>query len=357
MGTAFEALALKMALIVAPVSQEATLLFAGDAMQHSAQIEAARTGGGWDYTGYFDSIKEYVSAADYAVVNLETPLGGAPYSGYPCFCAPDEFAAALKDAGFDMFLTANNHTLDRRDRGVCRTLQVLDSLRVDHIGTYRDNDGRCCALPCIKDIKGFKVGFVNYTYGTNGFIPGKGAVVDYIDTTLIKRDIAAARAAGAEIMTVALHWGDEYVLKPNATQRALALWIKEQGVELIIGSHPHVIQPMELCVTDSSDTTRRCLTVYSLGNFVSNMKTTDTRGGVMTHVTLRRTPSGRAYVHRAAYAPVFVRPASHGYNYRVVNALDTIDDAVDEPRRRAFLSNAIKVFDRHNVSVPVHHIF
>ena len=118
---------------------EVSLLFAGDAMQHQAQIASARTSEGYDYSGCFELIAPEVSAADYAVVNLEAPTGGAPYTGYPCFSAPDEFPAALQQAGFDLFLTANNHCLDRQSRGARRTLQRLDTLGVDHIGTYESD--------------------------------------------------------------------------------------------------------------------------------------------------------------------------------------------------------------------------
>lgn len=351
---ALDALALKMALLMAPVSQEATLLFAGDAMQHSAQIDAARQGYEYRYEGMLDSVQNYIERADYAVVNLECPLGGAPYSGYPCFCAPDQYAVALKDAGFDMFLTANNHTLDRRDRGLRRTVAMLDSIGVDHIGTYSSAAKRKSSIPCIKDIKGFKIGFLNYTYGTNGITPAEAYEVDYIDTLAIKHDIVATRNAGAEIIALAIHWGDEYVLKPNQRQRQLADWLQQAGVELVIGSHPHVIQPMELR-RDEADSLKRCLVVYSLGNFISNMKTTDTRGGAMVHVTLRRTPDGRPFIHRAAYAPVYVsQPHGNQRNFILLNATKPIQDNVDESRRQAFIHNALEVFNRHNIEVPIH---
>ena len=137
---------------------DATLVFAGDAMQHDRQIEAARRGdGSFDYSAYFRHVADYVSAADYAVVNLECTLGGKPYKGYPCFSAPEEYAVALKDAGFDLFLHANNHCLDRRDAGLRRTLDQLDMLGVPHIGTYRNAAERAKNYPFVADVKGMKV--------------------------------------------------------------------------------------------------------------------------------------------------------------------------------------------------------
>ena len=152
-------------------SGHATLVFAGDAMQHQSQLDnSRRPDGSFDYSHYFSAIEPYIKSADYAVVNLETPIGQKGYSGYPMFCAPAAYAKVLGDAGFDMLLTANNHTLDRRDRGLRHTYAVLDSLGVDHIGTYPSPAERNATLPFIRDINGFKVAFLNYTYGTNGIL-------------------------------------------------------------------------------------------------------------------------------------------------------------------------------------------
>lgn len=343
-------LAMQLVLPWAPLPPEATLLFAGDAMQHAAQLEAARRPDGtYDYSECFSAIAPYIGNADYAVVNLETPIGNAPYTGYPCFNAPPSFAASLRDAGFDLFLTANNHTLDRRDNGLVRTAAILDTLGVDHIGTYPTAATRDSVIPFIREINTFKVGFLNYTYGTNGFTPGEETTVDYIDRAAIARDIHKTRDAGAEILCVAIHWGDEYNLLPNKRQRELAEWMREEGVDLIIGSHPHVIQPMEMHI-DPQDSLARSLTVYSLGNFISNMKTRDTRGGVMVKVELIRDLRGRARVHRASYAPVFTVPATRDFNFHLIDATTEAPAAV-EPQRNDFLKSAQSIFDRHNIGV------
>ncbi len=157
---------------------EAEIVFAGDAMMHKAQIEAARqNNGSYDFNEYFSEIDGYIGSADYAVVNLETPVSAPPHTGYPCFNAPEQYIDALADAGFDLFLTANNHTLDRRDRGLVSTIENLDKRNLDHIGTYKDSEERSSAMPFIKTINNIKVAFMNYTYGTNGIAPrqqGKG---------------------------------------------------------------------------------------------------------------------------------------------------------------------------------------
>ncbi len=347
--------------------QQATLLFAGDAMMHQGQIDAAkRQGGVYDYSDCFAAVAPFVSQADYAVVNLETPLGGAPYSGYPCFCAPDSYATALKDAGFDLFLTANNHTLDRHDRGLKRTIQELDRQGIAHIGTYRDQAQRDSLLPKIVNVNGFKIGMLNYTYGTNGIEIQGDCVVDYINREKMARDIAQAREKGAELVCVNVHWGDEYKLLPNSSQRALAKFLLSQGVEMIIGGHPHVIQPMEM-ITDEN-TGKRSFLVYSLGNFISNMKTRDTRGGAMVEVKLRRDSVGVAYVADAGYRLVFTvpgRPAGtnvaagvSGYSFTihpVEHILESTSTTLPEaimrqwlPAARAFTQSAESIYRVHN---------
>lgn len=335
-----------------PDAGEAVLLFAGDAMQHQGQLDAARRAdGSYDYSECFSLLAPVISEADYAVVNFETTLGGRNYSGYPCFTSPDSYARALTDAGFDMLLTANNHTLDRLDRGLDRTISVLDSIGADHIGTYTDQAERDRRIPFVRDIKGFRIGFLNYTYGTNGLTLKGNGVVDYIDRSRIDKDIEATRAAGAELIVAAIHWGVEYKLLPHPSQTSLARHMREKGVEMIIGGHPHVIQPMEL--TDADSTGRRQLTVYSLGNFISNMRTTDTRGGAMVSVTLRRDSLGLAVVSDASYSLVFTVPPTGASGNFVLYPADS--DQIPQAwksRAAAFASSARRIFNGHNVSVP-----
>ncbi len=158
------AILIALCALLLPGGDSAELVFAGDAMQHQRQIDAARQpDGSLDYSGYFTALQPYISSADYAVVNLEAPLGGAPYSGYPMFCAHDNYVTALTDAGFDLMLSANNHILDRRDKGVLRTISAFESKGVSWIGVYRDAAHREQHLPFIRDINGFKIAFLNYT--------------------------------------------------------------------------------------------------------------------------------------------------------------------------------------------------
>ena len=332
-------------------NSEADLVFVGDAMQHQAQLDAARKGKDYDYTGYFDDIKPFVSVADYAVVNLETPVSTPPYSGYPCFNAPPAFLDALADAGFDLFLTANNHTLDRGARGLRKTIEELDVRRLAHTGTFANDSARAESVPMIVNVNDFKIGFLNYTYGTNGISPRDGVVVDYIDRPAIRRDVENSRKAGAELICVCVHWGDEYKLLPNASQRYLADFLEAIGVDMIIGGHPHVIQPMELR-PNKYYPDKNILLVYSLGNFVSNMKTADTRGGALAHVKLFRGDDKKPMVQSAVYRRLFTIPGTPGSsNYRVMEA-DSVKDSAWRARAAEFSRRARQIFDKHNIAVP-----
>ena len=339
--------------------QGADLVFVGDAMQHQAQLDRAKElagGKGYDYSGCFTYIAPTITEADYAVCNLEVPLGGGPdYSGFPCFSAPDSYARALKDAGFDMFLTANNHCLDRHDKAARRTLTALDALGVDHIGTYNDAADRAAKVPFIKNINGIKFGFLNYTYGTNGIEPREGAEVSLIDKKKMAEEIRKTREAGAEIVVVTMHWGVEYVLLQNRNQEELADFLVDQGVDLIIGGHPHVIQPMKVVRNDKEN--KDVLVVYSLGNFISNMKTADTTGGALVRVRVERDAEGKARFKTANYDTFFsAKPAGGRTNYTVIPSwMPEKIPAGQIETWNIFNRGAIRVFDEHNVGVPRMH--
>lgn len=328
---------------------EATLLFAGDAMMHQLQIDVAKqSDGSYSFDGYFDNIAPLISDADYAVVNLETPVSAGCYSGFPMFNAPDSYVDELKKAGFDLLLTANNHMLDRRDQGLVRTVDLLNEKGLGHIGTYRDAAQRDSVIPFVKDINGFKIGFLNYTYGTNGIDIQGDVVVDYIDREKISKDIKITRDNGAELVCVAIHWGDEYRLLPNSYQKKLADFLFERGADMIVGGHPHVVQPME--IRENAEGQKRLL-IYSLGNFISNMKTRDTRGGAIARVHINRDECGKAKILSADYDLVFTVPGEKdGENFHLVFA-DSCRNSRWNQHSRAFQDAAMRIFDRHNINV------
>lgn len=330
---------------------EADLMFVGDAMQHSGQYNAAHRGGDtYDYSQYFTHIESDIRWADLSLVNLECSLGGAPYSGYPCFSAPDSYAIQLQKSGFNFFLTANNHCLDRRDKGARRTIAVLDSLGVPHIGTYVNAAARKRELPCIKTINGIRFGFLCYTYGTNGIPVKEDVVVDYIDRNQIAADIKAARDKGAQVMCVAMHWGEEYHLEPVASQKDLADFLVEQGVDLIIGGHPHVVEPMEM--RHSKTYNKDVLLIYSLGNFVSDMKDIDCRGGAMVKVSVSMN-GDKPVIIDPRYKLFFVqKPAGGGSTHTLIpeDHPELLRADSREPFNR-FMQRTHDLVTSHNIGV------
>lgn len=259
-------------------------------MQHKAQLDAAlQPDGTYIYNGCFTLVKSQIEAADIAVCNFETTLGGAPYSGYPQFCSPDAYAEAVRDAGFDVFLTANNHCLDRRNRGLIRTLDILDSLGIAHLGTYRNQAERDSLYPYIIEHGGMRIALLNYTYDTNGIPVAEPCIVNYIDTAVIRKDLARARQFNADCIIACMHWGTEYMTQPDASQKKLEDWLYGHGVDHIIGGHPHVVQPVRT-LPDYRGRAAVHLTVWSLGNYISNMSAPRTDHGLA--VTLRLSKTG-----------------------------------------------------------------
>ncbi|MDR2956321.1 MAG: CapA family protein [Prevotella sp.] len=283
--------------------RKVSLLFAGDAMQHKDQLNVAKTSDGYDYSSYFGYVEEEVKQADIAVVNLEVTLPGENYTGYPRFGSPDEFAVSLKEAGFDVFLTANNHILDKGKRGLERTVRVLDSLKVKHTGVFVDSLKRDLYYPLMMIKNGIRIAMLNYTYDTNGYTPAAPNIVNYIDKKQMLKDIQSAKQMRADIIIANIHWGVEYVLKHNKEQKEIADFLINNGVRLVIGGHPHVVQPIDI-QKDSCDI--KNIVVYSMGNYISNMKPVNTRGGMMVKIDISKNGDEAVKIDSCHYSLVWV---------------------------------------------------
>lgn len=287
MRNLFKIILLSISACVYAQGQQVSLLFVGDLMQHQAQIDAAqRIDGGYDYDHCFSLVKEHIDHADLAIGNLEVTLGGAPYHGYPQFSAPDEYLYAIKDAGFDILATANNHSLDRRRYGLERTLTLIDSAGLVSVGTYHDADDRSRRYPLIVEKNGLRIAFLCATYGTNGIAETPPNIVNKLNRKELAEDIHAARSMKADVIIAIVHWGNEYEQQPSNEQRDLAHWLITQGVDHIIGSHPHVIQPIELI--PYSEYPSNHAIIYSLGNYVSNMSITHGTVGLAVTLTIEK---------------------------------------------------------------------
>jgi poly-gamma-glutamate capsule biosynthesis protein CapA/YwtB (metallophosphatase superfamily) len=283
-----------------------TIVFAGDIMGHSPQYEAALDTAVkvYNYEPIFRYLKPYIDSADIAIANLEVTLAGTPYSGYPQFSSPDELAFDIKNAGFDMVVMANNHCYDKYKTGFKRTLTVLDSMGIKHLGTYLDSAQRDSTYPMIIEKKGLRIALLNYTYGTNGLIPQKPNIVNYISKKTILNDLAKADSEKVDYKIAIMHWGKEYELQPNKEQLDMAQFLVKHGCNAIIGSHPHVVQTFETITKDTVDTTQNVPVFYSLGNFVSNQRMRYTDGGAMFSLTIEK--RDKAYTIGYDYQPYWV---------------------------------------------------
>lgn len=292
-----------------------SLLFTGDIMQHESQISAAFNpdSGRYDYKPCFEFIKPVLLTANLTIGNLELTLAGPPYKGYPQFSAPDELLLALKDAGFDVLVTANNHCVDRGKNGLERTIDLLDSAQVLHTGTFKDTLDWLNNYPLVIETKGFRFSLLNYTYGTNELPVYSPNLVNRIDTAQIRLDLQKAKGQHTDAIIVFFHWGEEYKSLPNKEQKELTDFCFHLGARMVIGAHPHVLQSMEWRREQDQ------LVVYSLGNFVSGQRDRYRNGGAMLHVDMEK------IVHADSSLSVRIRDASYSLEwvYRARNARKT----------------------------------
>ncbi len=268
-------------------ADKVTLVFAGDVMGHDSQINSAYDpdSRGYDYSPNYKFIAPYIKHADVAIANLEVTLAGPPYKGYPQFSSPDQLAVALQEAGFDLLITANNHSLDRGKSGLIRTYNVLDSMNFLQAGIYPSAKERALEHPLFFEKNGIKIALLNYTYGTNGIKPTGGVIVNMIEPEIIREELAVARQHEPDFIIATMHWGNEYERNENAYQQQLTKMLFDNGVDLVVGSHPHVVQPIERFGEDQ-------LVAYSLGNYISNQRKRYTDGGIMLEVTIEKDSAG-----------------------------------------------------------------
>ena len=305
-----------------------TLMFIGDVMSHSPQVTAAKTEDGtYDYAPCYRYLAPYIASADICIANMEVPLAGAPYTGYPQFSCPDNMMSQLFEAGVDVFLTSNNHSCDKGSKGIRRTIQVMDSLGIPHVGTYLDSADFRQRNPLIIEKNGFRIAVLNYTYGTNGIPAPNPFIVNLLDSAAIARDIARARELKADYIVVMPHWGIEYERKQNKKQEGYARYMYECGADMMIGGHPHVVQPITLENKNQYGVAQR-VTAYSLGNFVSNQRQRHTDGGIIVKCQIVRDTTGMMRVTDYEYLPYWVyRGSCQGlYQYHILPAKHAVEN-------------------------------
>ncbi|MDO5571518.1 MAG: CapA family protein [Bacteroidales bacterium] len=269
-------------------SSKVKLIFSGDFMIHQPQIERSKKeNGGHDFDYYFKYISSYHTDADFSIINFETTISkNPPFSGYPRFRVPHESMTAIKKGGIDVVLFANNHICDNGDNGIKNNIFYADSLNLLYTGAFLDSLDLKKRNPLVLEKNGIKIGLLNYTYATNGMpVPNK-RIVNLIDTVNIKNDIVRSKNIGVNTLIIVFHWGEEYRHKPTNYQKQICEWSIRNGANLIVGSHPHVVQPIAYGFDNDL---KSPLVVYSLGNYVSNQQDLNCRGGISFSIELEKT--------------------------------------------------------------------
>ncbi|MGL5560303.1 MAG: CapA family protein [Paraclostridium dentum] len=326
-GKVFEINATKIANDDSSV-KNITISAIGDIMAHDDQLKAQfdKDTNTYSFDNNFKYVKPYISNSDLAIGNLETTLAGpkAKYSSFPKFNSPDELADAIKNSGVDIVSTINNHTYDRGSDGVYRTIDVLNSKDIEHVGTQKNDEDENFL---IKDIDGVKLGITAYSYGQvyGSTTALNGLNIDYNDLNNlnifnssyvdiafneIKDTLDVMNNKETDLQAVILHWGDEYTRQPNKFQKELAKKLCDYGVDIIIGSHPHMVQPIEMIKSDEND--NETLVIYSLGNFLSNQRNEIlnkkyTEDGVIVNIDINKNlNTGETKISNVEYIPTWV---------------------------------------------------
>ena len=333
-----------------------SFIFIGDIMGHKPQINSAfdpKTST-YDYEDVFSKVSPIIQQADFAIANLELTLSGKPYTGYPKFSSPDALAVATKKSGIDVLLTANNHSVDKGKKGLLRTIKVLDSLGIQHTGTFKDSTDRAKNNLLILSKNNIKVGLLNYTYGTNGRSIPKPTMVNLLDTIVMVSDIEKSKEANLDKLIVMVHWGEEYESQPSQDQLEIARFLFKNGADIIVGAHPHVLQKMAF--TPITETNKERLIAYSLGNFVSDQRTRKRDGGAMLRVTLTKEDKNTEISDVGYYLTWVHKHRIDGKRkFEIIpcSNLDSADflNAAAKKKMELFLSDARALLQKENTAV------
>lgn len=310
-----------------------TLTSLGDTLCHNTQYWDAYNSkiDEYDFSYVYEDIKNYTLSSDITIGSLETTFAGKEkgYSNYPTFNTPDSLATALKDIGVDVVSLAGNHALDYGYTGLCRTIDVFDNIGLSHLGTYKTAEDQEKIL--IKDVKGVKIAFINYTYGTNGIpLPsGKDFCVNLIDKDFIKKQINQAKEQNVDMIVACMHWGTEYRTTANSEQKDLANFLFENGVDVILGNHPHVLEPMEKkTITLQDGTTKDVFVVYALGNFTADQRDEITRDSAILNLTITKNSDGKISIDKVNYVPIYMYKNTNvsTHKFKILDIEKTIKD-------------------------------
>ena len=342
--------------IIVPEDSFATIVSFGDTLCHKPVYNAAydEETGIYDFSSMFKYVEKYFQNSTINIGNCESPMAGAErgYSGYPTFNAPEHLAIDLKELGVDIMTTANNHTLDKGFSGLSSTLDFLDNADIAHVGTSRTEEEQNTIL--FMDLNGIKTAFLAYTYGTNGIpVPeDKEFCVNLIDEDLILRQIEQAKDEDAELIIASMHWGTEYQTTESKEQDRLAEFLIKNDVKIILGSHPHVLQPMKMLKVETDEgKEKEGLVVFSQGNFFSNQTQENTRNTAIFNIEVKKDgKTGEVTIEKVTYAPIYVNIKEPGakdrYELLDLNEIIRSYEASEETWSESMYELAIKERER-----------
>lgn len=291
-----------------PIIKTVKLAVVGDIMVHDYQYNEAYdpATGQYDFMHNFQDVKKYFEGNDLVIGNLELTFGGPdrPYASFPCFNTPDSFLDAVQDAGFNLLTTANNHCMDTGQAGLVRTLDKLDEAGIEHFGTYRSQEERDTIL--YRDVNGIRFAFLSYTYGTNGIPVPQDYLVNLIDSDTMVSDIKEARK-NADVVVVMPHMGNEYETYPRDIFVEWADLMFEAGADIVLASHPHVLQKMEYRTLEHGDGAHDGFIIYSLGNFISSQTTPPRNASIVLHLTVEQIADEPPSVKEVSFVPIWTQ--------------------------------------------------
>lgn len=309
-----------------------TITAVGDLMCHSDEYKYAHIeADSFNFVPFFSEVQHHFNKSDFLLGNLETVAAGKErgYSGYPFFNSPDDFVESLSKIGFDLLWTSNNHSLDQGEKGILRTLDVIRNNNINYVGTFISEKDRDSIR--LFDIKGLKLVVLAYSYGTNGNpIPaGKNYLINLIDTSLIKKDINSAKEYKPDLILVYFHFGEEYQREPNEYQKYIANFTFSCGADIIIGSHPHVLQGYNFFTSNKSNLDSGFV-AYSLGNFISNQQWRYSDAGVILNLFIEKRLISNEIKIRSQFIPtwVFKGEIDGKKQYRILESENSLDESI-----------------------------
>ncbi|NLG25722.1 MAG: CapA family protein [Clostridiales bacterium] len=344
-----------------PSLRSATIRSVGDFLIHDELLEAAydKAAKVYDFAPMLVHAVPYLEDADYTVANVDGVLKGGKADGFPRFSVPTALLDAIKGAGIDMLTLANNHTMDYGFQGLVATIENCERYGLDFVGAARSAEER--DTPVVVAVNGIQVGFLNYAQHSNRKPPAavRGYAMSMMAGANYARDIAALRTDGADVVVVYTHWGAEYQASPDRNQRNHAKKLAAAGADVIIGGHPHMVQPCAwIEATGAGGEARRALCMYSLGNFLAGKRTEARDTGVVFEFTIQETESGLFEIVSPRYMPTYTVKLKANSKYRVLACADWMDHPAPAMNRaeQAKVVRAWKYLNKllgHKVAQPM----